>query len=101
MNEELRVAIDDKDIRFTPDGKVAALDAINALVDQLVGHISAERIWEEFRRDNPDVDCTEYTFSGDEAHCVLDRQTVERFEDWLFLYTLEKMQPVFSSTGRI
>ena len=100
MNDELLVAIDDKDIRFTPDGKVAALDAINALVDELVDHMPAERIWEEFRRDNPDIDCTEYTFSGDEAHCVLDRRTVERFEDWLFLFTLEKMHPA-SSTGRI
>lgn len=101
MNEELRVAIDDKVIRFTPDGKVAALDAINALVDQMVEHMPAERIWEKFRRDNPDMDCTEYTFAGDEALCVIDRRVVERFEDWLFVYTLEKMQPAFSSGERV
>ncbi len=101
MNEELRVAIDDRDIRFTPDGKVAALDAINALVDELADHMPAERIWEEFRHDNRDIDCTEYSFAGDETLCVIDRRTVERFEDWLFLYTLEKMNPAFSSSERV
>lgn len=87
MKGQFLVAIGDKDIRFTPDGKVAALDAIGALSEGL----PAERAWEEFRSDNLDITCEEYTFPGDETLCVIDRRTMERIEAWLFAYTLENM----------
>jgi hypothetical protein len=87
MKGQVLVAIDDKDIRFTPDGKVAALDAIGALSERL----PAELAWEGFRSDNPDIACEEYTFPGDETLCVIDRRTMERVEDWLFAYTLENL----------
>jgi hypothetical protein len=87
MKGQILVAIDDKDIRFTPDGKVAALDAIGALSEGL----PAEQAWEEFKSDNPDITCEEYTFPGDETLCVIDRRTMDRIEDWLFAYALENM----------
>lgn len=87
MTGQLLVVIDDKDVRFTPDGKVAAIDVIHALGGQL----PAERVWGEFRRDNPDIACAEYTFPGEETLCVIDRRTMQRVEDWLFAYTLDQM----------
>ena len=51
----------------------------------------AEKIWEEFRRDNPDIASTEYAFPGGETLCVIDRRTMERVEDWLFDYTVERI----------
>ena len=87
MNEQLLVVIDEKGVRFTPDGKVAVIDAINALTD----HMPAEKIWEEFRRENPDIACFEYRFSEDKTLCVVDRPTMERVEDWLFAFTVERI----------
>ena len=87
MNSPVLVVIDEKDIRFTPDGKVAALDAINALTDDL----PAERIWSDFRRDNPDIVCAEYTFPGGETLCVIDRRAMGRIEDWLFDLMVSRM----------
>jgi hypothetical protein len=51
MIEQAIEVIDDKDIRFTPDGKVAVLDVINALSEPT----SAGHVWEEFKRENPDL----------------------------------------------
>jgi hypothetical protein len=87
VSEHLTVVIDDQGIRFTPDGRIAVLDAINALS----GRMPAESIWQDFRRDNPDIVCTEYTFPGNETLCVIDRRTMARVEVWLFAYTVERM----------
>lgn len=86
MNGQIVVAIDDKDIRFTHDGKVAVLDVISALSESS----SAERIWEEFKRNNPGIECTEYPFADGENLCVVDRETMEQVQDWLFGFILER-----------
>jgi hypothetical protein len=80
MSEQVLVMIGNRDVRFTPDGRVAVLDAINALSDLE----PAEHIWEEFKRENPDIECNVYTFPGEETLCVIDRKTMQRVEDWLF-----------------
>jgi len=87
MNDQIIVAIDDQDIRFTPDGKVAVLDVISVLSEAS----SAEQVWAEFKQENPGIECTEYTFAGGENLCVIDREAMEQVQDWLFGYTL--MQP--------
>lgn len=86
MTEQIVVAIDDKDIRFTQDGRVAVLDVISVLSEAS----SAERIWARLKRENPGIECTEYRFADGENLCVVDRETMEQVQDWLFGFVLER-----------
>jgi hypothetical protein len=99
MSKQVIIAIGDQDIRFTQDGKVAVLDVISVLSESS----SAERIWAEFKRQNPGIECAEVRFEGGENLCVVDRETMEQVQDWLFDFIWErnrlKMKP-FCGRGR-
>ncbi|MEJ2168289.1 MAG: hypothetical protein P8X90_22445, partial [Desulfobacterales bacterium] len=51
MNRQLTIKLADDHIRFTPDGKVAIIDAIKAL--SALG--KPEFIWESLKTDYPEI----------------------------------------------
>jgi len=62
MEEAVIVSLDEDAIRFTPDGKVSILDAIQALGDPEKPHY----VWKNLKAEHPEVldYCEEYPFEG-------------------------------------
>jgi hypothetical protein len=60
MEEAVIVSLDEDAIRFTPDGKVSILDAIQALGDPDKPHY----VWKNLKAEHPEVldYCEEYRF---------------------------------------
>lgn len=69
-------------IRFTPDGKVAVMDAVRALGDS--DHWTA--LWDRVVSENPDIlrYCETYHFENETGHLVVDSEGWERIAILLF-----------------
>jgi hypothetical protein len=87
MAQTYQIELDGNKIRFTPEGKVAVLDAIRALTDR---H-HPEAIWRDLRRDNPGIDtlCENYRFSNTASSAVVDGEGWAIIEDLLMVYIIE------------
>lgn len=78
----------DKDrVRFTPDGKIAVVDAIKALS----ASEGAERIWASLKKERPEFKnlCQRYNFHENKMNSVVDGEGWEKIEDALLDYILD------------
>jgi hypothetical protein len=73
--------LDGDRVRFTPDGKVAVVDAIKAL-SAVEG---AERIWQSLKKERPEFKdlCERYNFQEDKIDSVVDGESWGKIEDAL------------------
>ena len=82
--------LDGDRVRFTPDGKIAVIDAIKALSTRE----GAECIWESLKEERPEFGrlCQSYSFQENKAESVVDGEAWEKIEDALLDYIiLEKV----------
>jgi hypothetical protein len=79
--------LDGDRVRFTPDGRIAVVDAIKALSAKN----SAERIWRSLKEERPEFEalCQDYHFQQDKIVSVVDGEGWEKIEDALLDYILE------------
>jgi hypothetical protein len=79
--------LDGDSVRFTPDGKIAVVDAIRALSARK----GANRIWKSLKAERPEFKdlCQSYTFKGDKTDSVVDGKGWEKIEDALLDYILD------------
>ena len=89
MSEHVEFVIGGSRVRFTPDGRVVVVDAIDALSEAACPTC----VWEDLKRREPALAelCTNYRFSGDDPLCVVDVEAWDLIEQVLLDYTLEKM----------
>jgi hypothetical protein len=78
-------------IRFTPDGKVSVIDAIQAVSNSN----RARPIWESLRREHPDIllHCEDYSFQREAPTPVVTSDGWERVFILLPDYLLESHLP--------
>jgi hypothetical protein len=76
--------LDGDRVRFTPDGKVAVVDAIKALI----AVEGAERIWQSLEKERPEFKdlCERYNFQEDKIDSVVDGESWGKIEDALLDY---------------
>ncbi|MGD1967534.1 MAG: hypothetical protein PVJ35_05040 [Desulfobacterales bacterium] len=81
-----KMKLDNDSIRFTPDGKVAVVDAIKALS----ARDDAGGIWESLKNQYPELKeiCQIYGFKEDESDCVVDGEAWQMIEDALYNYMI-------------
>ena len=79
--------LDGDRVRFTPDGKIAVVDAIRALSARK----GANRIWESLKTERPEIKdfCQSYKFMGNKRDSVVDGEGWEKIEDALLDYILD------------
>ncbi|MEJ2730576.1 MAG: hypothetical protein P8185_19100 [Deltaproteobacteria bacterium] len=79
--------LDGDRVRFTPDGKIAVVDAIRALSASK----GAERIWQSLKEERPEFRalCQHYNFKKDKTDSVVDGKGWEKIEDALLDYILD------------
>jgi hypothetical protein len=79
--------LDGDRVRFTPDGKIAVVDAIKALSAKT----NAGRIWESLKAERPEFKdlCQGYNFKEDQTDSVVDGKGWEKIEDALLDYILD------------
>ena len=79
--------LDGNRVRFTPDGKIAVVDAIKALSARK----GAERIWALLKEERPEFKelCQGYNFKEDRTDSVVDGQGWEKIEDALLDHILD------------
>jgi hypothetical protein len=85
----VHLSIDEHGIRFTPDGKIAVIDAISALSDMT----DARHIWRDLSQNHPDIIdmCDSYTFhKKTESTPVACGETWEKIQGLLFEYLVEE-----------
>ncbi len=87
MIKSLTLTLDDDQVRFTPDGKVALMDMIAALSDS----DEPEAIWEEMVSQNPEMRayCEDFEYK-DETIKVVDSEGLAMVEDLLFDYLIDQ-----------
>ena len=85
--KQFTMQLDGDSIRFTPDGKVAVVDAIKALSARNCG----ESIWESLKAERPEFKglCEGYHFQADKIDSVVDGEGWEKIEDALLDYILD------------
>ena len=79
--------LDGDRVRFTPDGKIAVVDAIRALS----AGKAAGRIWESLKSERPEFKdlCQGYNFREDQTVSVVDGKGWEKIEDALLDYIVD------------
>ena len=79
--------LDGDRVRFTPDGKVAVVDAIKALI----AVEGAERIWQSLKKERPEFKdlCGRYNFQEDKIDSVVDGESWGKIEDALLDYIVD------------
>lgn len=84
-------------VRFTPDGKVAVVDAIKALS----ARNGAEDIWESLKEERSEFKdlCQSYNFQEEKMDCVVDAEGWEKIEDALLDYILDDRSSRNSLSG--
>jgi len=87
MPRQLTLKLDNDHIRFTPDGKVAVVDAIKALSD--LG--DPETIWELLKAGSPEIKGVyqDYDFAESKSEAVVDGEGWEKIETALLDYILD------------
>jgi hypothetical protein len=80
----LHLMLDQDRIRFTPEGKMAVIDAIEALTGADDGH----RVWQNVIDGNPEMVswCDTYRFPKSDATPVVGRKGWEKVELLVFEY---------------
>jgi hypothetical protein len=83
--------LDNNPIRFTPDGKVSVIDAIQAVSNSN----RARPIWESLKREHPDIllHCEDYSFQREAPTPVVTSDGWERVFILLPEYLLESPLP--------
>jgi hypothetical protein len=84
MENSHTMHIDDMPIRFTPDGRVAVIDAIKAVANTNRPRV----IWETLQRNHPEVlsFCEDYPFQEDDYGPVVNSMGWEVIMPLLFYY---------------
>lgn len=84
--------LDGDRVRFTPDGKIAVVDAIRALS----ARHGAEHIWAMLKKEHPEFKnfCERYNFQKDQLDSVVDGESWKKIEDALLDLILEPGQTV-------
>jgi hypothetical protein len=74
-------------VRFTPDGKIAVVDAIKALSASK----GARHIWESLKAERPEFKdlCQNYQFKENKTDSVVDGEGWKKIEDALLDYILD------------
>jgi hypothetical protein len=91
---EIQVSLDEHAIRFTPDGKIAVMDAIRALSEKS----DAGHIWRDLSQNNPEIItlCDHYKFQKkSQSTPVACGQTWEKIQVLLFDYLVEESIAAF------
>jgi len=87
MEHQFTLKLDNDPIRFTPDGKVAVVDAIKALsaLDE------PETVWESFRAECPEINglYQDYDFHENKPEAVVDLNGWDKIETALLDYMLD------------
>jgi hypothetical protein len=88
MEKPLTLHLDDKPLRFTPDGKVSVVDAIGATTLSNRAHA----IWEGLKERHPEVlaFCDLYPFSEKETVPVADSEGWEQILPLLVTYLWDR-----------
>ena len=81
------MSIDGERVRFTPDGKIAIVDAIKALS----AREDPEQIWASLKAERPEFDdiCEGYIFKDNKMAPVVDGKGWEQIENALLDYILD------------
>jgi hypothetical protein len=84
MEDPLTIHLDDRAVKFTPDGRVAVFDAIGAVT----GSDRPRAIWKDLRDTYPEVRafCDHYLFSGARSVPVVDSEGWGRILPLLVTY---------------
>jgi hypothetical protein len=85
--KQFTMKLDGDRVRFTPDGKIAVVDAIRALS----ARDGAERIWKSLKEERPEFKdlCQVYHFQDGKMDSVVDGEGWEKIEDALMNYILD------------
>ncbi len=88
MKNHVTMQLMDSAVKFTPDGKVAVVDAIKALSDSE----DATRIWQMLKHEQPEFVnlCEGYIFQGNRSEPVVDSEGWQQIEDALLDYILDE-----------
>lgn len=91
MKRYYTIQLDGNAVRFTPDGEVAVVDAIQALS----GSDRAGSIWQDICKTDPKLDrrCHDYSFRKNASTEVVDNEGWEEIEEALIDYLLDKGLP--------
>jgi len=91
MKNYYTIQLDGNAVRFTPDGEVAVVDAIQALS----GSDRAGSIWQDIRKADPKIDlhCRDYPFWKNVSTEVADNEGWEQIEEALINYIVDKGLP--------
>ena len=86
--EMLDLMLDQDRIRFTPEGKMALIDAIEALT----GAEDGQSVWQSVKEGNPELEswCDTYRFTHTDNTLVVGRRGWEKVELLVFEYLVEK-----------
>ena len=86
MTRPIEFVIGGSRVRFTPDGRVAVVDAIDALSSP----VCPTCVWEDLKRRRPALAelCSTYCFNNEEPLCVVDGEAWDIIEEVLLDYTL-------------
>ncbi|RJQ86157.1 MAG: hypothetical protein C4519_02290 [Desulfobacteraceae bacterium] len=86
--QAIHLALDQHAIRFTPDGKIAVIDAITALSDLT----DAKHIWRGLSQNHPEIItlCDTYHFKKAESTPVANVENWEKIQGFLFEYLIEE-----------
>jgi len=81
MEQALIVNLNSVALRFTPDGRVAVVDAIQAVSNS----DSPYSIWENLKAEHPEIliYCEDYSFQGESPVSVINSKGWERV--WILL----------------
>jgi hypothetical protein len=87
MNQPVTLELEESKVRFTPDGKVAVVDAIGALSDA----DCPQCLWADLKRSHPQISrwCSGYRFSEEETVPVAGRRGWIRIQDLLLDHLIE------------
>jgi len=87
MEHQFTLKLDNDLIRFTPDGKVAVVDAIKALI--ALGE--PESVWESLKAESPEINevYQDYDFAESKSEAVVDGEGWEKIEVALMDYMLD------------
>jgi hypothetical protein len=88
MEKRFTVHLDNKPVRFTPDGKVSVVDAIKATTQSN----RARAIWEILKGRHPEVLdlCEDYSFQGRDPVPVVGSTGWEAIMPLLFYYAMSE-----------
>ncbi len=88
MKTHITMQLVDSAVKFTPDGKVAVVDAIRALSasEEALG------IWQVLKKERPELRdrCERYDFRKNQSEAVVDSEGWEQIEDALLKYILDQ-----------